>query len=149
MSNVLEAVELGHVLRIDVEPARGEAYAMTWTNKNAPVLAWCPREQMIVFYDRSHAGEEVAPQGPHTRSYKGWHQRNPDASRCDVVPAKGKWKVLGTVTRIDYWSDKWGKDREYTHASRGGTKIKVRGTGKSALYVLKGSMRATNRGLIR
>lgn len=149
MSEVLEGVELGHVLRVEVEPSRGEPYAMSWSNKDAPTLLWCPKKRILVFYDRKNSGESGPPSGPHSRSFTNWHNRQPDASRLDMVDATGKWTVLGDVTRIDYWSNKWGKSREYTHASRGGTKIKVRGTGKSALFVLKGPMRATKEGLIR
>ncbi len=125
-------------------------------------LLWFPVWKALVFFEGVKRGsntvknlarlEEGSATTKATGTFEKWAQRQAEKA-YDLTFPKGKrhWFGAGKVHRIDYWSDKWGDDAEYTHDFQKGVKLYVLQKGpKSAMWVIRGGrMTVTKRGIER
>jgi hypothetical protein len=146
-------IELGRVLELEVG---GQVIRMG--RKRVPLL-WFPAWKSLVFFEGVSQGRataaalrelETAPGYKRAvKSFDSWANRGTEKARGMTFPkGQRKWYAGGTVSRIDYWSDKWGREDEYTHDHGKGVQLYILQRGKTAMWVIKGGrLRVTKRGI--
>lgn len=146
--------DLGRVLELEVA---GQVIRMG--RKRVPLL-WFPGWKSLVFFEgvtmgRPYAGnlrgiEDDAGYKRAMRSFDSWADRSATKARGITYPGGDrKWFAAGKADRIDYWSDKWGRDEEYTHDLGKGVRLYVLQKSRTtAMWVLRGGrLRVTKRGI--
>jgi hypothetical protein len=146
----LEAALLGKLLRIDIEPARGDAYSLEWKQSNAPALGWDAVNNRLVFALGAIGGEAPVQVAAATKkAFADWHDFEPDEWGLKLrVADRGRMVTMGRVLRIDYASTKWGELAEYTHDCDGHSFARRRGNDQESFWIVEGTLRATARGLV-
>lgn len=143
-------IELGKVLEFEV---RGQVIR---TGRSRSKLIWFPVWKALIFFEGVRTGPSSAANlsklegvGRQEGAFERWAQREARKSHPVTFPAGArKWYAMGKVDRLDYWSDKWGKDDEYTHDFGNSVKLYALFGKKSAMWVIRGGkLRVTRRGI--
>lgn len=142
----LDGVDLGRCLRIDVRPARGNDWSMEFKRKNAPPLYWVPKRRALVIPIAKPKRKTPIEPNFLRREFEKWHASEPDGARAEMYEIKNRWAKIGQVLRIDYHSQKWGDDAEYTHDLTHGTYAWGLG---DQIFWISGRLSVSPRGLIK
>jgi hypothetical protein len=138
----VEAVELGKILEIEVDGRLIEF-------PSRPPIYWLPQARALFWSTtkprRRPSSVATARQ---IATYRRWHADEPSkGARIESyrVAEDRDFTRVGELSRIDYHSKKWGDSAEYTHESRGGSTVWMLGS----IWIVKGKISLTNRGLIK
>lgn len=134
------AVWLGVGLEIEAIHKR-QKYAAEWSASDGPDMLWLERAKALLF---TFVAGRRRGKANHNQTFSRWHERDP-RNDFSLSLKIGRWREVGQVRRIDYWSDKWGVADEYTHKVGKGATWWVSGE----IMVIKGEkLRVTERGLV-
>ncbi len=143
----IDTAELGSILELEVD-----GYRLEW-RRGEGVLVWAPDKKALLILEGGRRGRptQLEDGSKARRVFERWAGR--DAKReadIDIDP-RGSWRSFGTVRRIDYHSDKYGRRREYTHRTGRGVRLyRLGAAGKPPwLWAIKGGrLNVTARGII-
>jgi hypothetical protein len=144
--------------------------------RSKPPLLWFPEEKSLGFFMYSDGDktrgrpdwlnvrpsskafdelDETTDVGPAVRAFKSFMGRGPGhEARTYEFPFRSTrgWYSINRVKRIDYWSDKFRKEREYTHDHGAGVRLYIYGSprrfGPSFWLIRGGKLNVTERGII-
>jgi len=157
MKDGIGGIELGTVL--ELESLRG--FQLRWKS-HKPKLLWNAKLRALIFVDIP--GKSLGPKFKTSSfpinmskaakaelDYRSFHGSAPTKSTTYRIPAKGKqWITFGSVVRIDYASNKWGKRDQYTHDHGKGVVLYRLGEDSGpTLWIIKGGkLNVTKRGIV-
>jgi hypothetical protein len=144
--------------------------------RSKPPLLWFPEQKALGFFMytdgdktrgrpdwlnvRSSAAafdalDESTDVGPAVKAFKKFMGRGPEhEARTYEFPYRSTrgWYSINRVTRLDYWSDKFRAEREYTHKHGKGVRLYIYGSprrfGPSFWLIRGGGLTVTERGII-
>lgn len=147
-------IELGRMLELEV----GGNVVRAGRDRHS--LLWFPVWSALIFFENAKKGSNTAKNLERleasksttraTNAFEKWAQREAEKSYDLTLSAgKRKWYGHGAVKRVDYWSDKWGDDEEYTHDFGRGVKLYIlEASRNAAMWVIRGGrLRVTKRGI--
>lgn len=151
--------ELGRVMEIQLDEH------MVAFTRSRPKLIWFPGKRVLGWWhdlkdpqpSEDHvfalddAGLDV---GPAIAAFSRFNDRDASAAYTVHMPYRSTraWYSIGPVSRIKYWSDKWGSsDVDYVHDFRAGTRLYIYGSprpGGPSFWIIKGgSLRVGKAGI--
>jgi len=124
---------------------------LSWKRGEAALL-WIPSEATLLIVPakmRSKALSDPNMVGNAGRVFRAWAGREPVPGRQYNVPERGRWYSLGRATRIDYRSNKWAREDEYTHRLAPRDRAWLLSAKTAYLLAVRGpTLRVTARGLV-
>lgn len=153
------AAELGSVLELALE-----GHVFRWTKGQAKLL-WFPKYRVLGWMQgvkgsrfRKSYVDEVLQRSDAARrarqNFEDWSQREIEGARVQEFPTmkNAVWvRYSDKPTRIDYASDKWDREDQYTHEIGKGVRLYRYGGKRQSpwFWVLRGGkLRVTERGII-
>lgn len=146
----LEVAELGTILEVEAA-----GFVVRWTPRRYPLL-WSPQKKLLLVQEGAKRGKKADPRpgGAALAAFEAFADRGASYERADTFPTVrgARWRVIGAVFRIDYTSDKWGRQSvEYTHTSGRGVRLYRYGAPRKPPWVWAirgGRMTVTARGIV-
>lgn len=142
------AAELGELLEVETD-----THQIRWP-RHRVILYGEPETHAAIGLEGARKGKKVAADGsiaPKVADlFERWSGRSVRHARTDAAKASGKpqWRSFGRIYRFDYWSDKKGRQTEYTHDTDS-VLYRFGGIKPPWVWVIRGKgLRITMRGFI-
>lgn len=115
-------------------------------------LIYFPESKLICFFEGTSVekmdamdGDEMTKAGIKASE---WNNEDIEWSAKLTLPTGKEWWSFGNVARLDYWSSKWGRDDEYTHAIDHYGRVKMYGSAsKNGITFFVKGLEVTSRGI--
>ena len=146
----IAVAELGTVLEIETD-----GHVVRFPANRYPLL-WSPERKVLLVQEGAKRGRKspLESEGPAVTAFERWADRDAAYERDDTFPTVrgAKWRAIGKVQRIDYMSDKYGRQAVgYTHESGSGVRLYRYGAATKSPWVWAvkgGRMNVTARGIV-
>lgn len=141
-----DLAELGFVLEVEVQ-----GHALVWHKDECPLL-WHEQTKSLVWYDGRGLPKKVKQDSklaPAIDAFERFKDQDATVVRGEKWKVDNRWVSFGRADRVDYFSDKWGDKRGYTHKLGRRVTLYRKGSEKGPwVFVLRGGkLRCTPRGL--
>jgi hypothetical protein len=143
----INTAELGSALEVEVD-----GYQLSW-RRGEGVLVWSPEKKTLLILEggRRARARQLEDGSKAARAFERWAGRGAKRESAIDIDPRGSWRSFGSVQRIDYYSDKWGRRAGYTHRTGRGVRLyRLGAAGKPPwLWALKGGrLNVTTRGIV-
>lgn len=146
------AFQIGYWLRVDITQPSDDLL-LQWDPSDKLPAVWLVEANGLCWVEGGKKGKEKSADigGEPADLFYMWHQSYAQKRyRVSFSGEPTNWRRVGNVLRIDYDSKKWsGKAEHYVHEVSRGTSLYLADLGQGArLWLCKGKLRATERGLV-
>lgn len=144
----METAVLGDILEVELH----DGTVIEWVRPR-PKLLWSPDKSALLMYEgiKSSVRRPIEDAPRRVISiYERWSDWEANDARTLTTDAKGPWRTVGDVHRIDYYSTKWDRPQSYTHKS--GPRVRMYRYGQKNgpfIWAIRGGrMTVTERGIV-